>query len=195
MIKPTLLDSQSSSTSSTIDKRDILTKTMNYFGDKCDPDTTSPTHMLQKLLASVKQKITKRLEGKDLLYHAHNTLTSCLELYDIEKSCQERLNTLFETPDFQKRPYDIRALLYHDGGNGPGHYWGYIWMEKANLRHDDDGEQGQWFQFCDAIVTPVTEDDVFNDTMAPLAVIYADRAMDSPTRQHLDDHVPDSLKV
>lgn len=125
-------------------------------------------------------------------------IITCLfspELYDIEQSCQEQLNTLFETPDFQKKPYDIRALLYHDGGNGPGHYWGYIWMERANLRHEEESEQGQWFQFCDAIVTPVTEDDVFNESMAPLAVIYADRAMDSPTREDLEYHVPDTLKV
>ncbi|CDH54530.1 hypothetical protein RO3G_15853 [Lichtheimia corymbifera JMRC:FSU:9682] len=169
--------SSSSITTTTLDKRDILTKTMDYFGDKSDSDTTAPIHALQKLLASVKQKITQRLE----------------ELYDIEKSCQEQLNTLFETPDFQKKPYDVRALLYHDGGNGPGHYWGYIWMEQANLRHEED-TQGRWFQFCDAIVTPVTEDEVFNESTAPLAVIYADRAMESPTREDLDNHVPDTLK-
>lgn len=67
-------------------------------------------------------------------------------------------------------------------------------MERANLRHEED-TQGQWFQFCDAIVTPVTEDEVFNESTAPLAVIYADRALDSPTREDLDNHVPDTLKV
>ncbi|KAI9314152.1 hypothetical protein BX666DRAFT_2029684 [Dichotomocladium elegans] len=176
-----------------MDKRELLKKTMEYFRHNTFDDIDGATlESLQSVLSSVDEDITHRLE----------------ELHEIEEYRQQSLKYLFDTPDLQKRPYDIRALLHSDGGNGPGHHWAYIWVEQGNLPADsvpveeddllEDGgstPEGQWFRFFDAIVTPVTEAEVFDEPTSPFAVIYVDRGIKTLSNNDLDAAVPPGLRA
>ncbi|KAI7860873.1 hypothetical protein BDC45DRAFT_7651 [Circinella umbellata] len=116
---------------------------------------------------------------------------------DLVKQRSNDLQNLFDGPEYHKIPYDIRAILHHDGMNGPGHYWGYIWVEpgEENLLQDIPNDMGGWFRFCDANVRPSNEEEIFNESLNPFAVIYVDRNAASYSKADLSNVIPDSLRV
>ncbi|KAI8377860.1 uncharacterized protein BYT42DRAFT_496781 [Radiomyces spectabilis] len=119
-------------------------------------------------------------------------------LIDLQKTYNERssvLKTLFNVPELQKTPYDLRAILYHDNISSAGHYWAYIWVEPSeqNLLCDIETDAG-WYRFADAIVTPVTEGVVFNDTTTPFALLYVDRHITTVSQTDLINAIPQSLQ-
>ncbi|KAG2219682.1 hypothetical protein INT45_001854 [Circinella minor] len=141
----------------TMDKREILSKTIDYFAERSTEETIQS---LQSVLGQVQDTITARLE----------------EMEGLVKQRSNDLQNLFDGPEYHKIPYDIRAILHHDGMNGPGHYWGYIWVEpgEENLLQDIPNDMEGWFRFCDANVRPSNEEEIFNESLNPFAV-YVDK--------------------
>ena len=127
--------------------------------------------------------------------HLHKYLY--IELEELVKQRSNDLQNLFDGPEYHKMPYDIRAILHHDGMNGPGHYWGYIWVEPGenNLLQDIPTDTGGWFRFCDANVRPSNDEEIFNEPLNPFAVIYVDRNTTSYSNVDLADVIPESLRV
>lgn len=110
---------------------------------------------------------------------------------------QHSLQNLFNDSGFHERPYDLRAVLHTDGLNGTGHYWGYIWVEpsEVNLLEDIPAQGGGWHRFCDAKVEKVTEEDVWQESTDPFALLYTDRRAPVITKQEIDDVTPPDLMV
>ncbi|KAI9274695.1 hypothetical protein BDA99DRAFT_498260 [Phascolomyces articulosus] len=161
-----------------IDKREILSKTINYFSERSNKESIQD---LQNVLKKTQDRITVHLE----------------ELEDLVKQRSNDLQNLFDKPEYQQMPYDVRAILYHDGMNGTGHYWAYIWVEpdEENLLQDIPNDAGGWFRFCDANVRPSNEDEVFNEPLNPFAVIYVDRTITSYSKVNLSDVTAESLQA
>lgn len=109
------------------------------------------------------------------------------------------MQKIFNDANLQKKPFDLRAVLYTDGLSGTGHYWGYIWVEPnernllIDIEVDDDG--GGWYRFCDADVQRVTEADIWKEDINPFALLYVDRSIPCLTKEELDKYIPEELKV
>ncbi|THV02197.1 hypothetical protein K435DRAFT_775698 [Dendrothele bispora CBS 962.96] len=64
-----------------------------------------------------------------------------------------KLTTLFDTPELQNHPYDLRAVLVHTGLSGRKHLYSYV-----------QDAQGRWWKTVDFTVSQVPEDEVLGDT-------------------------------
>ncbi|KAI7898467.1 uncharacterized protein BX663DRAFT_533335 [Cokeromyces recurvatus] len=147
-----------------IDKRNLLEQTLEYFNQQ-----QTRIDDLESVLTSVREWIEDRLAG--------------LEKVIDEKKAQ--IERLFD--DMKTTAYQLRATFHHDGKSGTGHYWAYIWVETSL-------SEGRWFKFCDAIVTPATEQDILNDPIPPFSFIYVSDALPKVTKEQLYDCIPDTLK-
>lgn len=107
------------------------------------------------------------------------------------------ISKVFDIPELQRNPYDLRAVIYHDGMAGTGHYWGYLWVEPAeeNLLQDIPNDSGGWFRFCDAIVEPATEQDIYREASCPVMLVYVDRNTPKIPCKLLLNTMPASLHV
>ncbi|KAL9541077.1 hypothetical protein MBANPS3_009328 [Mucor bainieri] len=169
-----------------VDKRDILMQTLDYFenGEQNQEDS-EPTHtneelnVLKEVINTVKDRIDSRLHDLEAL---------------IEEQ-QEKINTIFDTPDMKENPYELRASFHHDGKSGTGHYWAYIWVEPSeeNLLEDIPTEGG-WFKFCDAIVTAATEQEIMDDPVPPFSLMYVNASLPKFSKEQLYACIPDELK-
>ncbi|KAI9491443.1 hypothetical protein BDB00DRAFT_789575 [Zychaea mexicana] len=160
------------------DKSDILSKTIDYFEEYSADEATQS---LRNVLNQVKDGITARLE----------------ELEELVKQRTDDLRNLFNDSEYCQAPYDIRAILHHDGMSGTGHYWGYIWAEpgEENLLQDIPNDRGGWFKFCDASVRPSNEDEIFNETSNPFALVYVKRDIPRYTGAQLFNIIPSGLQA
>ncbi|KAI8328692.1 hypothetical protein EDC96DRAFT_452724 [Choanephora cucurbitarum] len=153
-----------------MDRLDILSQAYAYFEQSHEG--------LRTLLTSVQHD----------LQHQLDQLASRKEGLRQAKAC------LFE--DMKECPYDLRATFHHDGKSGTGHYWAYVYVESSEVSLLEDMEptrKAGWFKFCDASVTPVSEDAVWNDPVRPFSMLYADRSIRQFTRDQLNACIPDSL--
>lgn len=66
---------------------------------------------------------------------------------------EAKVETAFK--DFTQQPYNLHAILVHDGSAESGHYFSFIYSH----------EHKSWFKFNDHLVTEVTEDRVMQDSM------------------------------
>ncbi|KAJ7131562.1 hypothetical protein C8R43DRAFT_1024703 [Mycena crocata] len=64
---------------------------------------------------------------------------------------QLELDALFDNPELQCHPYDLRAVLVHTGLPGRKHIYSYVF------------DKGTWWKTVDYMVTEVTEDVVLSD--------------------------------
>ncbi|KAG8889120.1 hypothetical protein FRB98_005735 [Tulasnella sp. 332] len=89
--------------------------------------------------------------------------------------------TLLNIPELQTYPYDLRAVLVHDGLVGRKHSYAYLrdWS-------------GEWFKSCDAVVTHVPEDTVLSDAAGlhlnagPYLFLYSEVLPDCQEAPSLD---------
>ncbi|KAI8980541.1 hypothetical protein BDB01DRAFT_843846 [Pilobolus umbonatus] len=135
--------------------------------------------LLESVLSSIRQRMDEEideLERKIIHY-------------------QELISTLFDTEDMKKIPYRLRASFHHDGKSGTGHYWAYIWVEPSeeNKLHEVSPDSG-WFKFCDALVIPVSEDELFNDPVPPFALMYVDQYLPFFNMNSVQESIPEALK-
>lgn len=109
----------------------------------------------------------------------------------------KEIQEAFDIPEFEEKPYDLRATFHHDGMSGTGHYWAYIRVEPAeeNLLMDIPNESGGWYRFCDACVERVTDDQMLQDDTPPFALVYTDRDIPAFSREQLQSAIPETLKV
>lgn len=80
----------------------------------------------------------------------------------IEKVEQLKHQTETQFDDYKKHGYHIHSLFIHRGQASFGHYWIYI----------RDWKTGQYWQFNDEIVTPVSEEVVFDTSEGNTATPY-----------------------
>ncbi|KAI0080449.1 hypothetical protein K474DRAFT_1695753 [Panus rudis PR-1116 ss-1] len=92
------------------------------------------------------------------------------ELQNIDRTIteyQQEVTRVFDTPEFQKHRYDLRAVLVHSGQYGRSHVYSYV-------QHG-----GLWYHIVDHTVTEVPEKTVFNDdtglyyNAGPFLLIYS----------------------
>lgn len=162
-----------------IDKRDVLLHTLDYF-EKIHHDQPEELDILKQVLNAVNEKIDLRL----------------IDLEDIVTDQKEKIHHIFDRDDMKGNAYGLRASFHHDGKSGTGHYWAYIWVEpmEQSLLSDIPLEGG-WFKFCDAYVTACTETEVFSDPAPPFALMYVSDALQNVTKEELYNCMPDTLKV
>lgn len=164
-----------------MDKRDVLSRTSEYFQEKEQEEGDEDgLESLKYILNCVKQKIDTRLA----------------DLENIILDKEDKMHQVFDKDDMKENRYELRASFHHDGKDGTGHYWAYIWVEpmEQNLLQDIPSEGG-WFKFCDAYVTASSETELYNDPFSPFAVMYVNEAIPKYTREQLYECIPESLKV
>lgn len=168
------------------DKRNILLQTLNYFENKEQdqeggepPAADQELNTLKDMINSVKGNIESRLQDLEALIAEQ----------------REKIETIFNTPDMKKNPYELRASFHHDGKSGTGHYWAYIWVEplEENLLEDIPTEGG-WFRFCDAIVTAATEQEIMDDPVPPFSLMYVNASLPKFSKEQLYACIPEELK-
>ncbi|KAI8382300.1 hypothetical protein BD560DRAFT_323363 [Blakeslea trispora] len=155
------------------DKLTILKNACSYFEQ-------TDRQGLVSVLTSVQQAIQDQLA----------------ELESQKANIKDKMSTLFSSEEMKQCPYDVRATFHHDGKSGTGHYWAYIYVEPSEISLLEDipaKEEGGWFKFCDASVSPVSEDALWNDPVAPFAMLYADRSIQRWTKDQLKACLPESL--
>ncbi|PHZ11166.1 cysteine proteinase [Rhizopus microsporus ATCC 52813] len=160
-----------------ISKRDLLHHAIDYFKEKKAIDQDVET--IQYVLENIKQKMTEKAERLESLLN--------------EK--KKQVYSIFNREDMKKCPYHLRATFHHDGKSGHGHHWAYIWVEtkEKNLLEDIPNE-GSWYKFCDALVTPATEQDILDDPFPPFAFAYMDASIPTFSKDQLSDCTPSELK-
>ncbi|RUS31765.1 hypothetical protein BC938DRAFT_477111, partial [Jimgerdemannia flammicorona] len=93
--------------------------------------------------------------------HLERTTEQIQKRITVLEAKQEELERciveLFDTDDMRLFDYRLHAVLMHDGNNGSGRHWAYVWVTQKTA------DPGQWMRFCDAEVRKVSEDEVFND--------------------------------
>ncbi|KAJ6545499.1 hypothetical protein B0H19DRAFT_1167841 [Mycena capillaripes] len=88
-------------------------------------------------------------------------------------SLQSELDGLFENPELQCHPYDLRAVLVHTGLPGRKHIYSYV------------QDKGTWWKTVDYTVTEVSEDLVLSDPAGlhlgagPYMLMYSRRQIES----------------
>jgi len=87
---------------------------------------------------------------KGILANIEEKLENCSQTY---AELQARSLQTLNVPDLQNVPYDLRAVLVHDGLIGREHTYAYLC----------DPASGKWFKSCDALVVEVPEATVFSD--------------------------------
>ncbi|KAG1472145.1 hypothetical protein G6F56_001715 [Rhizopus delemar] len=159
-------------------KSELLDQSIIYFKENEDAERVD-MDALVCVLETVKQKMSDKLNKTEYLL----------------KERKKEVYKVFDTEDMKNRPYNLRATFHHDGKNGTGHYWAYIWVEakQENLLENMPTEGG-WFKFCDAQVTLVKEEDMFNDPVPPFSLMYVDGSLPKYTKQQLYEGLPDELK-
>ncbi|KAG7451612.1 uncharacterized protein BT62DRAFT_1040190 [Guyanagaster necrorhizus] len=81
-----------------------------------------------------------------------------LEVIDMESTrLLEESQRVLDCPELKNHPYDLRAVLMHDGLPGRKHV--YLYVQDAG---------GIWWKTVDTVVTEVPEEDVFRDTTGML---------------------------
>ncbi|KAJ7156274.1 hypothetical protein C8R46DRAFT_1355982 [Mycena filopes] len=91
---------------------------------------------------------------------------------------QAELDIVFDDPDLQANPYDLRAVLVHTGLPGRKHIYSYV----------HDAVEGVWWKTVDYTVTEVSEDTVLSDSAGlhlgagPYMLIYSRRQSDDELR-------------
>lgn len=66
---------------------------------------------------------------------------------------EEKVETAFK--DFTQQPYNLHAILVHDGSAESGHYYSFIFS----------AEHQTWFKFNDHLVKPVSEEQVMLESV------------------------------
>lgn len=164
-----------------IDKRDLLYHTLNYFEQKKQEEAADEEILesLKNVLNSAKEKIESRLE----------------ELENVIIEQQDKMHHIFDKEDMKENAYELRASFHHDGKSGTGHYWAYIWIElsEESLLQDIPTEGG-WYKFCDALVTAATETEIHEDPYPPFALMYVSASTPQFTKNQLYDCLPAELK-
>lgn len=164
-----------------MDRRDVLIQTLDYFEQKQqDEGDEEGLESLKYVLNSVKQKIEARL----------------VDLENVILDQKDKMHQIFDSDNMKGNGYDLRASFHHDGKDGTGHYWAYIWVEptESNLLQDISSEGG-WFKFCDAYVTASSETELYSDPFPPFALMYVNETIPKYTRDQLHECIPESLKV
>jgi hypothetical protein len=168
-----------SDSSLSMDKRDLLIQTLNYFEEK-EGEEGQDLQVIKDVLNSVKDKIEKRLD----------------ELENLVLDQKEKIHHVFNTEDMKEKPYDLRASFHTDGKSGTGHYWAYIWVEPSEESLlEDIPVEGGWYKFCDAQVTASTEFEVLNDPVSPFSLMYVDRNIPHYSKEQIYECLPEGLKV
>ncbi|KAI7896243.1 uncharacterized protein EV154DRAFT_412048 [Mucor mucedo] len=163
-----------------MDKRDVLRRTLDYFEQKEQEEGNEEgLESLKYVLNSVKDKIDARLA----------------DLENIILDQADKMHQVFDKDDMKENGYELRASFHHDGKDGTGHYWAYIWVEpmEPNLLQDIPSEGG-WFRFCDAYVIASSETELYNDPYPPFALMYANETIPKYTQDQLSECIPESLK-
>ncbi|KAG2232185.1 hypothetical protein INT48_004113 [Thamnidium elegans] len=161
-----------------IDKRDVLLHTLDYF-EQTHHDQQEELDILKQVLNAVNKKIDSRLT----------------DLEDTVMDQREKIHHVFDRDEMKENPYGLRASLHHDGKSGTGHYWAYIWVEPMEQTLlSDIPVEGGWFKFCDAYVTACTETEVYNERVPPFALMYVSDALPNFTKEELYNCIPDTLK-
>ncbi|KAJ7039735.1 hypothetical protein C8F04DRAFT_277914 [Mycena alexandri] len=102
------------------------------------------------------------------------------EVADIDEkiaSLQTELDGLFDNPELQCHPYDLRSVLVHTGLPGRKHIYSYV--------HD----KGVWWKTVDYTVTEVSEEVVLSDPAGlhlgagPYMLMYSRRQSDAELRE------------
>ncbi|KAI8344558.1 hypothetical protein BC941DRAFT_497811 [Chlamydoabsidia padenii] len=173
--------------SSSLSKCDLLEATTKYLDSQVNTlEWTDENEAYIKSIRSLQQ----------VLYQVRDDIENKrTELQNLICERQVSLQNLFNEPDLQKRPYDLHAVLHTDGLSGPGHYWGYIWVDQVevNLLEDIPSQGGGWYRFCDAKVEKVTEEEVWRESTKPFALVYTDRCAPLITKQQIDEVTPADL--
>ncbi|KAJ7770452.1 hypothetical protein B0H16DRAFT_1306638 [Mycena metata] len=92
-------------------------------------------------------------------------------------SLQTELDGLFDNPELQCHPYDLRSVLVHTGLPGRKHIYSYV--------HD----KGVWWKIVDYTVTEVSEEVVLSDPAGlhlgagPYMLMYSRRQSDAKLRE------------
>ncbi|KAF5348037.1 hypothetical protein D9758_010059 [Tetrapyrgos nigripes] len=96
-------------------------------------------------------------------------LEAKLERIDIEvNDLRQKLDNLFECPELQNHPYELRAVLVHTGLSGRKHIYSYV-----------QDTQCRWWKTVDYTVSQVSEEEVLGDTKGvalgagPYMLIYS----------------------
>lgn len=162
-----------------IDKRDVLLHTLDYF-EQSQYDQSTELDILKQVLNAVNKKIDSRV----------------IDLEEIVMDQREKIHHVFDQDDMKENPYGLRASFHHDGKSGTGHYWAYIWVEPTEQAlMSDIPLEGGWFKFCDAHVTACTETEVYSETVPPFALMYVSDALPNFTKEELYNCIPETLKV
>ena len=66
---------------------------------------------------------------------------------------QEKVENAYK--DFKQQPYNLHAILVHDGSAESGHYYSFIYSKPQQL----------WFKFNDHLVTAVDEEQVMRESV------------------------------
>ncbi|KAI9255953.1 hypothetical protein EDC94DRAFT_523834 [Helicostylum pulchrum] len=161
-----------------IDKRDVLLHTLDYF-EQAHHDQQEELDILKQVLYAVNEKIDLRL----------------IDLEDVVMDQREKIHHVFDRDDMKENPYGLRASFHHDGKSGTGHYWAYIWVEPMEQPLlSDIALEGGWFKFCDAYVTACTETEVYSEPVPPFALMYVSDALQNVTKEELYNCISDTLK-
>ncbi|KAK7444509.1 hypothetical protein VKT23_015188 [Stygiomarasmius scandens] len=133
-----------------------LKTTINYY-ETVARDGNTPDR--RKTLDNVTQQLKAVLAA----------LESTIERIDADvANLRNKISTLFDCPELQQNPYDLRAVLVHTGLSGRKHLYSYV-----------QDPQGRWWKTVNYTVTQVSEDEVLGDTKGvalgagPYMLIYS----------------------
>ena len=99
-----------------------------------DAEIKSGLALLQKVYGSVSDRMKKISEG--------------IEAREQAIACS------FDKQELKKMPYNLHAVLVHEGQTTGGHYWAFIF----------DRPSGSWRKYNDVNVTEVSEETVWNES-------------------------------
>ncbi|KAK3107716.1 hypothetical protein FSP39_020622 [Pinctada imbricata] len=122
------------------------------------------------------------------------------ELQEKISSLEESVNGMYKDDLMQRCPYQLHAVLVHEGQAASGHYWAYIY----------DTERQEWLKFNDITVSSASWEDLVKESVggyhnaSAYCLMYVDKShmddqdssstTDMPQQCDLEN-LPDDLKV